>query len=122
MFRTTNSSSGVRPLPSRQKNNAWNQIKAVNPQYDDITADLTVAQVAGQAQSAAAGAGSSQTSSGAERIENYVVREGDSLSKISQKFYGDAHEFMRIFYANRDKLSDPDKIKTGETLKVPLSS
>lgn len=107
--------------PSEQaKNNVWNQIKSVNPQYDDITADITVAQPSAQAQSAAAGAGSSQTTSGGGRIESYVVREGDTLSKISQRFYGDAHEFMRIFYANRDKLNDPDKIKAGETLKVPV--
>lgn len=109
--------------PSEQaKNNVWNQIKAVNPQYDDITADITVAQTSGQAQSAAAGAGSAQSTSAVGRVENYVVREGDTLSKISQKYYGDAHEFMRIFYANRDKLSDPDKIKAGDTLKIPQAS
>ena len=31
-----------------------------------------------------------------------------------------AGEFMRIFYANRDKLNDPDKIKAGESLKIPV--
>ena len=106
--------------PSEQaKNNVWNQIKSVNPQYDDITADISVAQQSAQAQSAAAGAGSSSTS-GVGRIESYVVREGDTLSQISRRFYGDEHEYMRIFYANRDKLRDPDKIKAGESLKIPV--
>jgi nucleoid-associated protein YgaU len=26
---------------------------------------------------------------------------------------------MRIFYANRDKLSDPDKIQVGQQLVIP---
>jgi nucleoid-associated protein YgaU len=26
---------------------------------------------------------------------------------------------MRIFYANRDKLSDPDKIQAGQQLIIP---
>jgi hypothetical protein len=34
-------------------------------------------------------------------------------------FYGSANEYMRIFYANRDKLSDPDKIQAGQELIIP---
>lgn len=33
--------------------------------------------------------------------------------------YGDANEYMRIYYANRDKLSDPDKIQIGQQLSIP---
>jgi nucleoid-associated protein YgaU len=47
------------------------------------------------------------------------VKAGDTLSKISKQYYGDANEYMRIFYANRDKLRDPDKIQVGQQLIVP---
>ena len=58
---------------------------------------------------------SRQTSGG----QTYEVTSGDTLSKISKQFYGDANEYMRIFYANRDKLKDPDKIQVGQQLVIP---
>lgn len=49
----------------------------------------------------------------------YVVKPGDSLSKIAQREYGDAHAWNAIFEANRDILKDPDKIFPGQKLKIP---
>lgn len=93
------------------KNKVWDAIKLVNPNQDDITADISVEQA--QAQGAAAGGGSSQSG------QSYTVQSGDTLSKISKQFYGDSDEFMRIFYANRDSIDDPDKIKVGQELTIP---
>ena len=102
--------------PSEQaKNKIWDEIKLVNPNADDITADFTVAQAATQA--AAAGGGTRSAQGG----QSYTVKAGDSLSKISQQFYGDAHEYMRIFYANQDKISDPNKIQAGMNLTIPAA-
>src|SRR5688500_19590876 len=50
--------------------------------------------------------------------QTYEVKSGDNLSKISKQFYGDPNEYMRIFYANRDKLNDPDKIQVGQQLVI----
>jgi nucleoid-associated protein YgaU len=47
------------------------------------------------------------------------VAPGDSLSKIAKNFYGNAGQYMRIFEANKDTLSDPDKIKVGQELVIP---
>jgi len=92
------------------KNKFWEQIKLVNPNADDITADIDVNQ--NLAQGASVG-GSGQGS------ETYTVKAGDTLSKVSKQFYGNANEYMRIFYANRDKLRDPDKIQVGQELTIP---
>lgn len=97
------------------KNKFWDQIKLVDPNYEqDLIADITVAQ--GQAQGAAVGGGSGQA------VQTYTVKSGDTLSKISRQFYGDASEYMRIFYANRDKLKDPDKIQVGQELNIPAAN
>lgn len=88
------------------KNKFWDQIKLANPSMDDVTADISVDQ--SRAGGAAAGGG-----------ETYTVVGGDTLSKISKKYYNDPGEYMRIFYANRDKLSDPDKIQVGQSLVIP---
>lgn len=47
------------------------------------------------------------------------VVSGDTLSAIAKKYYGDASKYHRIFEANRDQLSDPDKIKVGQRLRIP---
>ena len=53
----------------------------------------------------------------AERI--YVVKSGDTLSKIAKAELGDANAYVKIFEANRDILSDPNKIFPGQKLKIP---
>ena len=53
--------------------------------------------------------------------QTYTVEPGDTLSKISQKFYGDAARHMEIYYANRDKIEDPDKLEVGWELTIPQS-
>ena len=101
---------GVAPS-EEAKNKFWDQIKLVNPNADDITADISVDS--SRAMGAAAGGGSGQSG------QTYTVKSGDNLSKISKQFYGDPNEYMRIFYANRDKLNDPDRIQVGQQLTIP---
>jgi len=95
--------------PSEEaKNKFWDQIKLVGG--DDVTADISVDSSRAVGAAAGGGQGGGQT---------YEVKGGDNLSKISKQFYGDASEYMRIFYANRDKLHDPDKIQVGQQLVIP---
>lgn len=51
--------------------------------------------------------------------QTYVVQKGDTLSKIADEYYGDARLYTKIFEANRDILSNPDKIKPGQKLRIP---
>lgn len=51
--------------------------------------------------------------------QTYTVVSGDSLSKISKHFYGDANHWRRIFEANTGIIKDPDDIYPGQTLKIP---
>ena len=52
-------------------------------------------------------------------IQTHVVQAGDTLSKLAAKYYGDASLYTKIFQANRDVLSDPDKIRVGQKLRIP---
>ena len=49
----------------------------------------------------------------------YEVKSGDTLSKIAQALYGDPSLYPKIFEANRDRLSDPDRIQVGQKLRIP---
>jgi len=83
------------------KNKIWDQVKLVDPTYSDLTLNLTV------------------DPSLAPKEQVYTVAAGDSLSKIAKQFYGNSNEYMKIFNANRDKLSDPNTIKPGQQLVIP---
>jgi nucleoid-associated protein YgaU len=83
------------------KNKIWDQVKLVDPTYNDITLNLNV------------------DPSLAPQQQVYTVAAGDSLSKIAKQFYGNANEYMKIFNANRDKLNDPNAIKPGQQLVIP---
>jgi len=49
----------------------------------------------------------------------YVVKPGDSLSKIAKHHYGDANQWHKIYEANKDRIQDPDMIQPGWTLRLP---
>jgi nucleoid-associated protein YgaU len=63
--------------------------------------------------------GASSTAPAAQASETYVVKSGDSLSKIAKQYYGNGNEWKRIFEANTDILKDPNKIFPGQKLKIP---
>lgn len=49
----------------------------------------------------------------------YVVKKGDSLSKIAVTVYGESRLSTLIFEANRDTLKDEHSLKEGQTLRLP---
>lgn len=49
----------------------------------------------------------------------YTVQVGDTLSSISRKLYGSENRWRDIYSANKDRLSSPQALKPGQTLKVP---
>jgi nucleoid-associated protein YgaU len=96
-----------------EKNQIWNAIKSVPDWQKEVAADIRVTAVA---------TGTTGTARGAQQYTTYTVQSGDTLSGISKKFLGNANDYMDIFNANRDQLTDPDKIKPGQVLKIPQAA
>jgi nucleoid-associated protein YgaU len=65
------------------------------------------------------GASSTAPSPAAAEPRTYTVVAGDSLSKISKRFYGSANQWRRIFEANQDQIKNPDLIHPGQVLRIP---
>jgi nucleoid-associated protein YgaU len=86
-----------------EKNEIWSAIKTIPDWKNDIVADIKV--TGGGAPAAAS--------------RSYTVKPGDTLSRIAKEHLGDANAYNKIFELNRDQLSDPDKIKAGQVLKLP---
>jgi len=95
-----------------QKNQIWNALKTVPGWDKDVVADIKVNAPAAQRTPTTASAGAAPT-------VTYTVQSGDTLSAIAKKFLGNPNEYMEIFNANKDQLSDPDKIRPGQVLKIP---
>ncbi len=55
----------------------------------------------------------------AAQAKFYIVQKGDTLSAISEKYYGSANKWQRIFTANRDVLENPDRLTPGSKLVIP---
>jgi nucleoid-associated protein YgaU len=100
-----------------EKNQIWNALKTVPEYQQDIVADIRVVPQAATATAAAGAGAGGQTLAGAS--QTYTVKAGDTLSAIAKEHLGDANKYQKIFEANRDVLSDPDRIKPGQVLKIP---
>jgi nucleoid-associated protein YgaU len=86
-------------------NKIWDAIKTVPDWRNDVVAEVTIDPAAAKASAS-----------------TYTVKSGDTLSKIAKEHLGDANAYMKIFDANKDQLSDPDKIKPGQVLKIPTAA
>jgi len=55
-----------------------------------------------------------------EKAEIYEIVSGDTLGGIAKRYYGNASKYTTIFEANRDIISDPNKIYPGQKIRIPL--
>ncbi|MEO8778737.1 MAG: LysM peptidoglycan-binding domain-containing protein [Rhodanobacter sp.] len=88
------------------------------PDFSSVQSTVTSTPPAAKAR-AEFGKVESEVSSTVDESTNYIVQNGDNLSKIAKHFYGDADAWQAIFEVNRDQLTDPDRIKPGQILKIP---
>jgi nucleoid-associated protein YgaU len=95
-----------------QKNEIWDAIKTIPTWRNDIAADI---QVSGESHAPARhGAPAAPAAP-----KTYTVKAGDTLGAIAKEHLGSAAAFMKIFELNGDQLTDPDKIKPGQVLRLP---
>ena len=94
----------------QEANEIWMAIKTIPTWKNDIVADIKVAGGGGAAAAGATAGGGAKT---------YTVKAGDTLGAIAKDQLGSANAYMKIFEANKDQLTDPDKIKPGQVLRIP---
>ena len=95
-----------------EKNEIWTAIKTIPTWQKDVVADI---QVTG----APAAKAASAPAPAQAPAKTYTVKSGDTLSQIAKEHLGSAGAYMKIFDLNKDQLTDPDKIKPGQVLRLP---
>jgi nucleoid-associated protein YgaU len=93
-----------------------------NPDFSDAGGSSTSSGASGTSGandfSDVTGSSSTTASTGGT---TYVVKSGDSLSKIAKHFYGDASKWKKIHAANSEKIPNPDLIHPGLQLTIPAA-
>jgi nucleoid-associated protein YgaU len=104
-----------------EKNEIWNAIKTIPTWQQDINADIRVTGGSSAASSTPPPAAKPAASApaAAPAAKTYTVKSGDTLSQIAKEHLGNAGAYLKIFELNKDQLSDPDKIKPGQVLRLP---
>ena len=52
-------------------------------------------------------------------VRAHVVAEGDSLTRISVRYYGTSNRWQEIYDANRDVLRGENALRPGQRLRIP---
>jgi NitT/TauT family transport system substrate-binding protein len=55
----------------------------------------------------------------APAAQEYTVKAGDTLSKLSERFYNSPYKWEMIYEANRDTVKNPHYIYIGQKLMIP---
>lgn len=90
---------------------------ASKPDFSNVSGGVASTESSMGAGSSGGGLGSA--GGGGWESKTYTVKSGDTLSKISKEFYGEANKYNQIFEANKPMLKDPDKIYPGQVLRIP---
>ena len=96
-----------------EKNEIWTAIKTIPTWQKDVVADIQVTGGPAAAPRAPAAAPAPPAAN------TYTGKARDTLSAIAKAQLGSAGAYMKIFELNKDQLSDPDKIKPGQVLRLP---
>ena len=82
-------------------NQVWDKVKEIDPGLSagDLTLNLTAQR--------------------SDIYGEYEVQSGDTLSAIAKNVTHGKLSYQQIFEANKDILSDPNKIQPGQRLKIP---
>lgn len=54
-----------------------------------------------------------------DNTQYYIIQQGDTLSKIAQRYYGNAARYGEIFEANREVIRNPNQIFPGQKIRIP---
>jgi LysM repeat protein len=55
----------------------------------------------------------------AQEARSHTVVRGNTLSSLAQQYYGNASQWQKIYDANRDVLSNPNRLSPGQVIMIP---
>jgi len=103
------------PAPAREKAApAESKVKAVATAEE--TAKPAAKQVSSPAEKPAVPKVSSMVKAAAQE---YIIKQGDTLSKLAERFYNSMNKWEKIYEANRESVKNPHYIYVGQRIVIP---
>lgn len=84
-----------------------------------VVASKSAPPAAEKAKPAPASAKTVPASSPKGGSQEYTIQAGDTLSRLSQRHYGDALKWNRIYEANKQSVKNPNYIYIGQKIMIP---
>lgn len=53
---------------------------------------------------------------------SYTVQKDDTLQKISKKYYGTYSGWLKIYNANKEKIKNPNLLRSGTVITIPAAN
>lgn len=53
------------------------------------------------------------------KTTTHMVQSGETLSDIAEKYLGSPHQWLVIWNANKSRISNPDRLKVGDSIVIP---
>jgi nucleoid-associated protein YgaU len=108
--------SAATPAPAKEKTApAESKVKAVASVEEK--AKPTAKQVPSPAEKPALPKAASTVKPAAQE---YIIKQGDTLSKLAERFYESVNKWEKIYEANRDTVKNPNYIFIGQKIVIPL--
>jgi nucleoid-associated protein YgaU len=79
-----------------------------------------VGELPGTAASTEEAAPAASTNGGNMQAGTYTVQKDDTLQKISKKVFGTYGKWYKIYEANKEKINNPNVLKPGTVLNIPV--
>ena len=118
LFGRMTKSAGV---PAADLERAQSRIETLQSENAELKTEIAAQEAAEPAAPAEDPATDTEDPEAAEAADSpdqtYVVKSGDSLTIIAQRFYGDPS--LDDFLAEANNIADPTKLSVGQELRIP---
>lgn len=104
-----------RPVPETKPPTTNTLVEALSPQTNNSLAKPDQVQVSVQGSAAA-----TLSLDPEPQFISHTVKRGETLSDIARKYLGNPNKHLEIYNANRDDLRNPNDLRIGMTLKIPV--
>lgn len=98
----------------------WKHLLQANQDRLDRPEELQVGMTLRLPGSAPVNASAPKLAKAKQANSSYTVRTGDTLYEIAQQELGDGHRWHELFEANRQTLKNPNALRVGQRLQIPL--
>ena len=117
---TTTTETSVAPSKENKSQASREEARAEEPQGRTVELpNFDEERSVSHESATAAGKTVEEPAASTGEAKEYVIEKDDTLQKISKKFYNSYSKWPKIFEANKNVISNPNRLKPGVKIQIP---